>query len=66
MGAVVAMDTRRAAGVARARSIHGESERMQLHLDRQAAIIRRQEQRIVDLIELAERQRDEIDRLKAR
>lgn len=60
------MDTRRAA-VASVHSIHGgESERLRLHLDRQAATIRRQEQRIADLIELAERQRDEIDRLKAR
>jgi hypothetical protein len=34
------------------------------HLDRQAEVIRRQSEKIADLIDLAERQRDEIDALK--
>jgi len=62
--AAVAMDTRRETALRAVPS--GEVERLRLHVERQAAVIRRQEQRIADLIDLAERQRDELDRMKAR
>jgi len=60
----VAVDTRRVTALRAVPS--GEVERLRLHVERQAAVIRRQEQRIADLIDLAERQRVELDRVKAR
>ncbi|MDD5542839.1 MAG: hypothetical protein PHX83_06660 [Acidobacteriia bacterium] len=64
-GAAVAVDTRRVTEL-RPVTSSGEVERLRLHVARQAEVIRRQEQRIADLIDLAERQRDELDRAKAR